>query len=115
MKINYVMAGFCLLTLTACVAASPANDHAANPSLPSNAASDNTAASVVGLSPAQLEKLRGLLGLEPSSPFTVEVIDQDNSRGLSVGDIAVMIGGIANSEVGRRILDANDIAAINTK
>ena len=68
---------------------------------------------VLTLTPVQTTQLRALLGLTDSSPFTVSVLDQDASHNLSVGDIAVMKGGIANAEISRRALSATDIQSIN--
>ncbi|HPE62216.1 MAG TPA: hypothetical protein PLB10_17935 [Thiolinea sp.] len=68
---------------------------------------------VLQLSITQQSALRTLLNLIPSSPFTVSVLDQDRNRRLSSGDIAVVRGGMANAEVRRRVLDADDIAALS--
>ena len=93
-----------LMALTACVAAPPANNGGANP---------KPDASVLNLTSDQMTSLRTLLGLNNSSPFTVKVLDQDNSQHLSVGDVAVMSGGIANGEISRRALSEPDIQSIN--
>jgi hypothetical protein len=65
------------------------------------------------LSTAQQSNLRTLLGLTPSSAFTVNVLDQNNDRVLSPGDLAIMYGGIANTETSRRTLSVADITRIN--
>ena len=70
-------------------------------------------ASGLTLSKTQQTSLRTLLGLQPSSPFTVKVEDSDANGRLSTGDIAITIGGIANAEVSRRILSESDVSAIN--
>ena len=61
----------------------------------------------------QQTNLRTLLGLTPSSAFTVNVLDQDADRYLSPGDIAVVYGGIANAETSRRTLSVADVTTIN--
>lgn len=66
------------------------------------------------LSKTQQTNLRTLLGLQPSSPFTVKVEDSDVNGQLNAGDIAITIGGIANTETSRRILSESDVEAINT-
>lgn len=94
-----------LMTLTACVAAPPANNGGGTTPKPD--------ASVLNLTSNQMSNLRTLLGLNNSSPFTVKVLDQDNSHSLSVGDVAVMNGGITNGEISRRALSAPEIQSIN--
>ncbi|MEB4592501.1 DUF6174 domain-containing protein [Candidatus Thiothrix sp. Deng01] len=65
------------------------------------------------LQDTQLTALRTLMGLMPSSPFTVKVLDQDRSNTLSIGDIAILSGGITAGEISRRTLSASDIQTIN--
>jgi hypothetical protein len=66
------------------------------------------------LTTTQQTNLRTLLGLTPSSAFTVNVLDQNNDRVLSPGDLAIMYGGITNTETSRRTLSAADITTITT-
>lgn len=68
----------------------------------------------VPLSSSQMHNLRTLLGLEPSSPFSVEVLDGNNDDRLNAGDIAILTGGINNTETSRRILSTVDITTIDT-
>jgi hypothetical protein len=66
------------------------------------------------LNDSQNKNLRTLLGLQDSSPFTVSVLDKNGNGKLNAGDIAVSYGGITGGEVGRRVLTAADIKAINS-
>ncbi|MBU0655838.1 MAG: hypothetical protein KJ914_12030 [Gammaproteobacteria bacterium] len=66
------------------------------------------------LSSSQQASLRTQMGLAPNNPFTVAVQDIDRDGLLSVGDIAVVFGGIANAEIRRRALTAADVSIINT-
>lgn len=85
---------FVTFSLCACVATPPIPPHS------------------LTLDANQQTNLRTLLGLMPSSPFTVEVLDQNADQQLSAGDIAVVYGGIANTETSRRSLSAADVATI---
>lgn len=105
MKSTIVAAALSLFTLTACVAAPPANNGGGTTPKPD--------APALALTATQMTNLRTLLGLTNSSPFTVKVLDQDSSRSLSIGDVAVMNGGIANGEISRRALSAPEIQSIN--
>ncbi|WGZ94342.1 MAG: hypothetical protein QJT81_00025 [Candidatus Thiothrix putei] len=85
---------FAALSLSACVATPPVTPQS------------------LTLNATQQTNLRTLLGLTPSSPFTVNVLDQNADQQLSAGDIAVVYGGIANTETSRRSLSAADVATI---
>ncbi|MBU0655836.1 MAG: hypothetical protein KJ914_12020 [Gammaproteobacteria bacterium] len=87
---------FAALSLSACAATPP----------------DGPAQSLT-LNATQQTNLRTLLGLSPSSPFTVGVLDEDANRQLSAGDIAIIYGGIANAETSRRTLNQTDVTTIN--
>lgn len=99
------IAALSLLTLSACVAAPPPSNNGGGTTKPD--------APALTLTELQNTNLRTLLGLNDSSPFTVVVLDQDLNHALSVGDIALMKGGIANAEISRRALSAADIQSIN--
>lgn len=82
-------------------------------SLSACAATPPAPAPSLTLDASQQANLRTLLGLMPSSPFTVAVLDQNADQQLNAGDLAVVYGGIANAETSRRSLSAADIASIN--
>jgi flagellar basal body-associated protein FliL len=86
---------FAALSLSACVATPPVTPQS------------------LTLNANQQTNLRSLLGLTPSSAFTVNVLDQNADRQLSPGDIAIMYGGIANTEISRRTLSVADVTSIN--
>lgn len=65
------------------------------------------------LSSSQQASLRTQMGLTPGSPFTVSVQDTDRDGLISVGDIAVVYGGISNAEIRHRTLNAADVSIIN--
>ncbi len=66
------------------------------------------------LNSVQQTNVRTLMGLNTSSPFTVQVLDKDNNSKLNAGDIAVMSGGITRGEVSRRVLNQADVNRINS-
>ena len=86
---------FAALSLSACVATPPVTPQS------------------LTLNTTQQTNLRTLLGLTPSSAFTVNVLDQNADRQLTPGDIAIMYGGIANTETSRRTLSVADVTRIN--
>ncbi|MEZ5538209.1 MAG: DUF6174 domain-containing protein [Thiolinea sp.] len=67
----------------------------------------------VELTPNQQSNLRELLNIEPNAPFVVQVLDEDGSGTVSVGDTAVANGGITGGEIARKTLTADDVAQIN--
>lgn len=94
-----------LVTVSLSACAAPPAGHGGNPIPPP--------LQTLPLTATQDANLRTLLGLLPSSPFTVAVLDRDASYTLTAGDIAVTRGGITNGEISRRPLNRADVDTIN--
>lgn len=54
-------------------------------------------------------RLRSLLGLSVSSPFSVEVLDTQGNGELEAGDVVIISGGITGVEISRHVLTRRDI------
>ncbi|MCB1638162.1 MAG: hypothetical protein KDI15_04885, partial [Thiothrix sp.] len=67
----------------------------------------------VPLSPSGQDQLRQLLGFNANAPFSVNVLDNDGNGQLSVGDTAVVNGGITGGEILRHDLTDADITRLN--
>lgn len=65
------------------------------------------------LSKLQQDNLKQLMGFDPNAPVGVEVQDNDGSGTVSVGDTAIVNGGITGGEIGRKTLTEDDVAQIN--
>ncbi len=66
------------------------------------------------LSTTQDSNLKQLLGFTEGSPVGVQVLDNDGDGQVSVGDTAIVSGGITGGEIQRRTLNEQDVRAINT-
>lgn len=100
MKLTAIVA-LMAASLSACVVAVPANPTGGS-------------LRALQLNSTQQTNVRTLMGLNASSPFTVQILDKDNNSILNSGDIAVMSGGITHSEVSRRVLNQADVNRINS-
>ncbi len=67
----------------------------------------------LNLSEAQESKLKSLLGINPSAPFTVSVLDNNGDGEVSAGDTAIVNGGITGGVLTQRTLSESDAQAIN--
>lgn len=67
----------------------------------------------LALKPNQQDNLKQLMGFTPNAPVGVQVLDEDGSGTVSVGDTAIVSGGITGGEISRKTLTADDVAQIN--
>ncbi|WP_157832844.1 DUF6174 domain-containing protein [Thiolinea disciformis] len=61
------------------------------------------------ISASQQDKLKRLMGFSPSAPLSISVIDTNRNGSLSVGDVAIVNGGITGGEIRRKTLNEQDV------
>lgn len=79
---------------------------------PNNPITPETAPALT-LNSNQQGNLLELMGYSRNTPFTSTLKDMDKSGKPSVGDVAIIYGGITGGEIARRTLSAADIQALN--